>query len=88
MVATINLFARGKAWRIDIRHIIDAGTTESQAELEQRLAAQLKLKPDLFEDKDDASLIERAYDIQGDRIAYVDKEDEAEKPVEAPRGRT
>lgn len=55
---------------IDILHIIDHDTTETQADLERRLTAELKLHPDLFEDTDPDALIERAYDIQGDRIAY------------------
>ncbi len=58
---------------IDIRHIIDQEVTETQADLEKRLIAQLKLHPDMFKDTDSNALIERAYDIQGDRIAYVEK---------------
>ena len=58
---------------IDIRHIIDRDTTETQVDLENRLVAQLRLYPDLFNDTDPNALIERAYEIQGDRIAYVEK---------------
>jgi hypothetical protein len=58
---------------IDIRHIIDHKTTETQAELEKRLIAQLKLQADMFKDADPNALIERAYEVQGDRIAYVEK---------------
>lgn len=58
---------------IDIRHIIDHETTETQADLEKRLIAQLKLHPDMFKDTDSNALIERAYELQGDRIAYVEK---------------
>lgn len=58
---------------INIRHIIDHDTTETQAELEERLIAQLKLYLDLFGASDTNALIERAYEIQGDRIAYVEK---------------
>ena len=58
---------------IDIRHIIDHETTETQTDLEKRLIAQLTLHPDMFKDTDPSALIERAYDMQGDRIAYVDK---------------
>jgi len=54
----------------DIRHIIDFEKTETQAELERRLVAHLKLHPDIFEDAGPDSLIERAYDLQGDRMAY------------------
>jgi len=58
---------------IDIRHIIDHNTTETQADLEKRLIAQLKLYPDLFKDTDPNALIEHAYEVQGDRMAYVEK---------------
>jgi hypothetical protein len=58
---------------IDIRHIIDHDTIETQADLERRLVAQLKLHPDLFKDTDPNALIERAYEAQGDRMAYVEK---------------
>ncbi len=64
---------------IDIRHIIDHETTETQIDLEKRLIAQLKLHPDMFKDTDSNALIERAYDLQGDRIAYVEK---GEKEIE------
>lgn len=62
---------------IDIRHIIDQETTETQAELEKRLIAQLKLHVDMFKDADPSALIERAYEVQGDRIAYVEKSEQA-----------
>lgn len=57
----------------DIRHIIDHGTTETQAELEMRLVARLKLEPDLFRDAGPDGLIERAYDMQSERIASAGK---------------
>jgi uncharacterized protein (DUF488 family) len=60
-------------WLIDIRHIIDHDTTETQADLEKRLIVQLKLYSDLFKDTDPNALIERAYEVQGDRMAYVEK---------------
>jgi hypothetical protein len=60
---------------IDIRHIVDQDTLESQADLEKRLILLLKLHPDMFKDTDPNALIERAYDVQGDRIAYVEKGD-------------
>jgi len=60
-------------WLIDIRHIIDHDTTETQADLEKRLIEQLKLPPDLFKNTDSKTLVERAYEIQADRIAYVEK---------------
>lgn len=73
---------------IDIRHIIDHETTETQADLEKRLIAQLKLHPDMFQDTDSNALIERAYDVQADRIAYVEEHerepDETTEPAEHP----
>jgi len=59
--------------QISIWHIIDHESTESQTDLEKRLVVQMKLEPDLFKDTDANAVIERAYDIQGDRIAYVEK---------------
>jgi hypothetical protein len=59
---------------IDIRHIIDSKSIETQSDLEQRLVKQLKIYLDLFKDKEPSDLVERAYDIQGDRIAYVEKD--------------
>jgi uncharacterized protein (DUF488 family) len=72
---------------IDIRHIIDHDTIETQADLERRLVAQLKLHPDLFKDTDPNALIERAYEAQGDRMAYVEKgeQEQNEKLVETVR---
>jgi uncharacterized protein (DUF488 family) len=72
---------------IDIRHIIDHEATETQADLEKRLIAQLKLHPDMFKDIDSNTLIERAYDLQGDRIAYVEtgEKEIEETTVEAVR---
>jgi uncharacterized protein (DUF488 family) len=58
---------------VDIQHIIDHKTIETQTDLEKRLIALLKLYPDMFKDTDPNALIERAYDVQGDRIAYVEK---------------
>jgi uncharacterized protein (DUF488 family) len=58
---------------IDIQHIIDHETTEAQVDLEKRLIAHLKLHPDLFDDVDPGALTELAYELQSDRIAYVEK---------------
>jgi uncharacterized protein (DUF488 family) len=52
---------------IDIRHIIDRETTETQVDVEKRLIAQLKLHLDMFKDSDSNGLIERAYDIHEHR---------------------
>ena len=52
-----------------ISHILDDGQIESQAEMEERLLKLTGVEgEDLFSGKSEA--IERAYDIQGERIAY------------------
>jgi uncharacterized protein (DUF488 family) len=73
--------------QISFLHIIDHETSETQSDLEKRLVAELKVKPDLFKDTDANAVIERAYDIQGDRIAYVEKAEmeQDKKLVEAVR---
>jgi uncharacterized protein (DUF488 family) len=58
---------------VDIRHIIDHNAIETQADLEKRLITHLKLHPDLFKDTNPNALVERAYETQGDRIAYAEK---------------
>lgn len=63
---------------IDIVHILPDGTTETQADVEQRLVKQFKLHPELFgELNSTAGVIEMAYDKQAKRIAY------RKEPVEA-----
>lgn len=53
-----------------IRHILSDGTIETQAQAEQRMMEELDLAGgSLFESPE--QLIERAYDLQGDKIAYV-----------------
>ena len=55
---------------IEINHILEDGRIESLAESERRLLRELKMPQlRLFEKPED--LIQRAYDTQGDRIAYV-----------------
>jgi len=58
---------------IEIRHILDAEAVENHSDLEKRLVKELKLHPDLFSDAAPSDLIERAYDLQSDRIAYVEE---------------
>ncbi len=84
---TILICRQIRGRHLEIRHIIDHETTETQAELEKRLIAQLKLYPDMFKDTDPNALIERAYDMQGDRIAYVEKGEKEldEQPAETVR---
>jgi hypothetical protein len=64
--------------QIEIRHIIDHEAMETQSDMEKRLIAQLKRYPDMFKDTGPNALIERAYDVQGDRIAYVEKSERTE----------
>src|SRR3989337_708818 len=55
---------------IEIKHILGDGKIESNIDLEQRLLDILKMPyNDLFISSKD--LIEQAYDIQGEKIAYV-----------------
>jgi uncharacterized protein (DUF488 family) len=53
---------------LDIRHILADGTLETHADLEARLMRTLKIVPDLWHDT--AACIERAYDVQAERIAF------------------
>ncbi|GAB6269420.1 MAG: DUF488 domain-containing protein [Smithella sp.] len=69
-------------WQIEIRHIIDRETSETQVDLEKRLISELKLYPDMFQDTDPNDFINRAYENQGERIAYVEK-GETEQDEEA-----
>jgi len=70
-------------WQIDIRHIIGHNSIETQIDLEKRLIAQLKLYPDLFKDTHANALTERAYEVQSDKIAYVEN-GEREQDEELP----
>lgn len=55
---------------IEIKHILGDGKIESNIDSEQRLLDMLKIpQSDLFNSIED--LIEQAYDIQGENIAYV-----------------
>jgi uncharacterized protein (DUF488 family) len=56
-----------------IKHILADGSLETNAELEERLMKQLNIPHnDLFMDHE--QLVNRAYDIQSDKIAYVAEE--------------
>jgi len=55
---------------IEIKHILGDGKIESNIDFEQRLLDMLKIREnDLFTSNED--LIEQAYNIQGQKIAYV-----------------
>jgi len=59
--------------QIEIKHILEDGSLESLMESEKRLIELLKMPQlHLFETVED--LIERAYDTQGEKIAFVRKE--------------
>jgi hypothetical protein len=62
-----------KALRPDLKinHILGDGDIESHEDAERRLVKLHKLQPELFGELTSMSgLIERAYDIQAERIAY------------------
>jgi len=62
---------RGEGMRI--RHILDDGSIEENGQAIKRLMVLLKLQErDLFHSPEE--MIERAYDVQGDRIAFVKKD--------------
>lgn len=54
---------------IEIKHILDDGSIETNADLEKRLLRTLKIPQlQLFDSAED--IIERAYNIQSEKIAY------------------
>ncbi len=69
---------------IDIQHILEDGSLESNDDLERRLKSLLKIpEQDLFIPQ--KNLIEHAYDIQGEKIAYkVDQVESSDIIEEAP----
>jgi hypothetical protein len=59
---------------IAIKHILEDGRIEDNPESEKRLMQRLKIPPlQLFESTEE--LIQRAYDIQGRKIAYAEPVD-------------
>lgn len=52
-----------------IKHILEYGRIESNAEAETRLQNRLHIYPDLV--RTESQCIENAYDLQGQKIAYV-----------------
>ncbi|OIP88750.1 MAG: hypothetical protein COS57_16645 [Syntrophobacterales bacterium CG03_land_8_20_14_0_80_58_14] len=55
---------------IVIRHILEDGSLEDNRDTEMRLMKQLKIDPaDLF--SAEADQIQRAYDLQGEKVAYT-----------------
>ncbi len=70
---------------IDIQHILEDGSLESNDDMERRLMRLLKIpEQDLFTTRED--LLEQAYDLQGERIAYTISQEESSNIVgEAPK---
>jgi len=59
---------------ITLQHIREDGSLESHEDLEKRLVDRLEIEPDLFNGTQNFDqLVEKAYDIQGQKIAYVKK---------------
>ncbi|MEI7672490.1 MAG: DUF488 domain-containing protein [Deltaproteobacteria bacterium] len=55
---------------IVIRHILEDGSLEENRDTEMRIMKQLKIDPaDLF--STEADQIQRAYDLQGEKVAYT-----------------
>ncbi len=69
------LVARQLRREFTIKHILADGRVEDNVETEKRLMRWLKIETDLI--RDEGQCIEEAYDLQGNKIAYV-KEDGAE----------
>jgi uncharacterized protein (DUF488 family) len=56
---------------LKITHILGDGTTETHEQVQERLVKLHKLQPELFGDLTSTSgLIEKAFDLQAERIAY------------------
>ena len=69
MVAYILVARRLEGFGINVEHILEDGSIESHEMALDRLLRQLHLSgPDLFHSRED--MIEEAYRIQGERIAY------------------
>jgi uncharacterized protein (DUF488 family) len=59
---------------IEIHHILEDGSVETLQDAERRLMQELRMRQlRLFENPED--VIQRAYDTQGERIAYVRDQD-------------
>ena len=64
-----------KSEDVAIKHILEDGTIETVADAEKRLMRLLDIPQlQLFENTEE--LIQRAYDIQSENIAYVEPADE------------
>ena len=64
-----------RPWGITIKHILEDGSLEDNKDAERRLMRELHIQDnDLF--ASDEELIQRAYDIQGKKIAYTEESNE------------
>lgn len=61
---------------VRVVHLHDSARTETQQILENRLIKHLHLHPDLLHGETPASLVERAYEVQAGRVAYLEKREE------------
>ncbi len=68
----------------EICHILSDGTIETHREATGRLLSELKIPPtDLFMDKNE--IIEKAYRLQGDAIAYAEEGEDASQSDRYPQ---
>lgn len=63
---------------IEIKHILHDGTIEDNGDSESRLMKLLKI-PEQYLFMSKHELVGKAYDIQGDKIAFTDPENDQEK---------
>ena len=68
---------------IDIRHILEEGSLESHLELERRLMRTLRISENHLFNSFEQQL-ERAYDVQAGKMAFVEKE--TEEPMRQGEG--
>src|SRR5579884_1106329 len=66
------------AQQVDVQHILADGRLESHAEALARLLRELQL-PELLRPRDE--VVEEAYRVRGDEIAYVEKETTPSEPM-------
>ena len=55
---------------LQIFHIIGQGQVETHRDMETRLLSLLRLEPDFLKGTDPKNILEEAYELQGERIAY------------------
>jgi len=62
---------------LNVKHILGDGSIETHEDAEERLIKMHKLQPELFGDLTSLSgLIEKAYDMQAERVAHIKVTDE------------